>query len=307
MAESARIPPALARSAVERRGEEGEAWLRRLPEVVGACAARWSLRVAAPLPNLSYNYVAPAVRRDRSRAMLKLSFPDDAEFSTEVAALQLFDGRGAVRLLEVDLALGAMLLERLMPGTSLDAVDDDAATIIAAGVMRRLWRPVPAGHRFPTLAAWVRGMADRAPGVLAARPGFPARWIDHAVALHRELAGSSPEPVVLHGDLHQGNLLAAERDPWLAIDPKGVVGETSGETAPFLLNHLPPGRDPDAIRKLLGRRLAGFSDALGLDRARLRAWTIVRAVLMAYWTLEDHGHGWEPAIACAALLEENRL
>ena len=152
------VPEGLIRTTIELRGTTGAGWLNRLPEIVARCEERWSLRVAPPFPELSYNYAAPATRADGTATVLKLSFPD-AGFRAEAEALRLFDGRGAVRLLELDLDRGAMLLERLEPGLPLTTVhDDDEATSIAADVLGQLWRPVPPEHAFPTVADWAHGL-----------------------------------------------------------------------------------------------------------------------------------------------------
>src|SRR5258706_5436677 len=112
------------------------------------------LRVQAPFPNLTYNFVAPAQRADGRLAVLKLGLPNK-ETNTEIEALRLYDGQGMARLLESDAGQGALLLERLMPGTPLKNVtDDDQATELAGRVMRQFRQPLPPEHRFPTVEQW---------------------------------------------------------------------------------------------------------------------------------------------------------
>src|SRR5438034_2558490 len=136
------LPGPFARAMVELYGEAGAAWLERLPALLAGCAERWALTVGPPFA-LSYNYVAPAVRADGRAAVLKVGFPC-RELMTEIEALRLFDGHGIARLLAADAAQGALLLERLEPGTPLGPrPDDEAATAITAAVMRQLWRPAP--------------------------------------------------------------------------------------------------------------------------------------------------------------------
>ena len=156
------VPEAFVRTQRALRGEAGLAWLRRLPSLTKELAGRWSLEVGSPFPDLSYNWVVPALRADGTPAVLKLSFPEDKEFRTEASALAAFGGRGICRLLELDLERGAMLLERLLPGTDLTSVEDDEeATTIAAGVIKKLRRPAPRDHAFPTVAGWAGGRVDR--------------------------------------------------------------------------------------------------------------------------------------------------
>ena len=300
------IPENFARTQVSLRGEAGLAWLNRLPALTEEVADRWSLRVEGPFPNLSYNWVAPALREDGAPAVLKLSFPGDKELETEAAALAAFDGRGVCRLLRLDLARGAMLLERLQPGGPLTELgDDEEATAVAAGVMKKMWRPAPLDHGFPTVSDWSRGFERLRRRFDGGTGPMPEKLVVQAEALFEELLLSEGEPLLLHGDLHQENILSATRAPWLAIDPKGVVGEAAYETAALLHNPVGALEAPEP-KRLLGRRLDVLSGELGLDRARVRAWGLAQAVLAAYWRLEDGGRVWDEALVFARLLAEIR-
>ena len=295
------VPEGLARTTIELRGAAGAEWLERLPAIVARCEERWSLAVGPPFPELTYNYAAPAVRADGTAAVLKLSFPD-AEFRAEAEALRLFDGRGAVRLLELDPDHGAMLLERLEPGVPLTSVrDDEEATSIAADVLGELWRPAPPDHPFPTVADWARGLARLRRNFGGGTGPLPAPLVERAEALFAELLDSQAEPVLLHGDLHHYNVLAAGRRPWLAIDPKGVVGEPAYDTGALLRN---PAELLGTPRpgKALERRLDLLCERLDLDRARVAGWGMSQAVLAAYWSWEDSGRVWDEALAFAELL-----
>lgn len=297
-----RVPNSLACTIVEVFGQRGVAWLSDLPALVVRCERRWSLRVLPPVESLSYNYVAPAVRADGTAVILKLGVPSP-ELLTEMAALRLFDGCGSVRLLDADPEGGALLLEHLKPGTPLSSLTDDAqATSIAVRVMKQLWRPVPPEHPFPTIAKWAAGimrLRDRFDGGTGP---FPANWVERAECLFSELIGSMDEPVLLHGDLHHFNILAAERLPWLAIDPKGVVGEPAYEVGALLRNPLPRILSDPGVSHILARRLDQLAAELGFFRSRLRDWAVAQAVLAGWWSFEDHGSGWEPWLACAELL-----
>ena len=299
------IPEAFARTQTSLHGEAGVAWLNRLPAFTEELEERWSLEAGHPFPNLSYNWVVPAVREDGIFAVLKLSFPGDKEFGTEAEALRLFGGGGVCRLLELDPTRAAMLLERLQPGAPLTTVEDDEeATAVAAGVMKKLWRPAPADHGFPTVAGWAGGF-DRLRRRFDGGTGpMPARLVERAESLFAELLASQGEPLLLHGDLHQENILTAGREPWLAIDPKGVVGEAAYDTAALLHNPAEALDAPDP-KRLIERRLDVLSGELGLDRARIRAWGLAQAVLAAYWGLEDGGRVWHEALTFANLLAES--
>jgi len=129
--------------------------------------------------------------------------------------------------------------------------------------------------------------------------------VELAEALYRDLLTSMAEPVVCHGDLHHYNILADERAGWLAIDPKGIIGEPAFEVYALLLN---PGHifERSDYGRLLARRIDLLSELLGLDRQRLIAWGIAQAVLSSWWSYEDEGEGWQPALRCAALLADLR-
>jgi streptomycin 6-kinase len=255
-----------------------------------------------PFSGLSYNYVAPAVRWDGTPTVLKLGFPN-RELRTEIAALRLINGNGIVQLLDADPDQGALLLERLQPGTSLSSLPDDVrATSIAAQVMRQIWRAVPPEHAFPSITEWADGLAKLRLRYGGTTGPFPTCLVEEAEALFSELTRSMAEPMLLHGDLHHDNILAAERQHWLAIDPKGVVGEPAYEVGALLRN---PGTrllaEPQPAR-ILARRVYQLAEELGFERTRLRGWALAQAVLAAWWSLEDHGYGWERGLAYAELL-----
>lgn len=296
------IPDEFARTQIEVHGAAGRAWLDRLPAILDACAQEWNLTLGLPFPHLSYHYAAPAVRADGTPVVVKACAPT-GEFALESEALRLYDGCGAARLLAADRERAVMLLERLEPGTLLlDLEDDVKATASAAEVMRRLWRPVPPAHPFPSVADWGEGFTRLRRRYDGGTGPFPAALVEQAERLFAELSASADAPVVLHGDLHHYNILSAGPRGWLAIDPKGLVGEPAYEIGAFLRNRLPEPLPNPAAGRLTARRMEQFAAELGFDRARVRGWALAQAVLSAWWSMEDHGHGWEPMIGLAELI-----
>lgn len=252
----------------------GAAWLESLPRLAGECAEQWSLRLGDPFGQGRVSLTVPVRLADRKQAVLKLNFPE-AESEHEADALAHWHGDGAVRLLEVDRERNALLLERAVPGTSLwEVADDEEAILIAASVSRRLWRPVPEDHPFRELAAeaehWT--MQLRSNWKVLGRP-FEEGLVDTAAAAAAELAGSQRELVLCHQDLQGSNVLRSQREPWLAIDPKPIVGEPAFDVASLL-------RDRRwAIRgNVIGRRLDMLAAELGLERERMRRWGILHAL-----------------------------
>ena len=300
------IPEEFRRDRIAMSGEEAVAWLDRLPGVLAECERRWEITIGPPF-DLSFNYVAPAVRADGTQVVLKTCALTD-EFPQQPEALRLVDGHGMVRLLECDWNEGIMLLERLLPGTMLVEVEDDEmATSVAASIMQKIWRPVPEKHTFKTVQDWGRGFDHLRQTYDGGTGPFPQALVERAETLYRELSASMEEPVLLHGDLHHDNILAAEREPWLAIDPKGVVGEAVYETGAWLRNPMPQLLDTPYPGRILARRIDQFSEQLGFDRARIRDWAFAQAMLSAWWSMEDAGELSEFAITCAELLAEVRL
>jgi streptomycin 6-kinase len=282
------LPPEFARTITGLFGTRGEAWLGELPAKIAAVEARWGLRVGPPY-TLTYNYVAPAVQADGTEVVLKLGVPH-RELLTEMEALRLFCGRGCARLLRCAPEAGAMLLERLKPGTRLASLaDDEAATGIAAEVMSALWQPAPEGHSFPTTGTWMAGFG-RLRGRYGGSTGpLPGPAVERAEGLAAELGASAGAPVVLHGDLHHFNILAAEREGWLAIDPKGVVGEPAYEAGALLRNPVPGVFGWPDLKAKTGRRMTVLAERLNLAAARIAGWAYAQMVLSAWWSLEDGG------------------
>jgi streptomycin 6-kinase len=279
-----RLPPGLDRW---RTVPGGAGWLERLPRLAAECAERWSLRLGEPFEPARISLVVPAWLQDGTRAVLKLTFPEpDSEH--EADALAHWDGRGAVRLLARDEELRALLVERCDPGTQLWQVEDDEeATAIAAGVARRLWRPAPERHRFRTLEGEATRWAVELPPLWEelGRPFEPA-LLSAAVTALEELGPTQGEPVVVDQDFHGGNVLRAEREPWLAIDPKPMVGEREFGLVSLVRDRRDAlAADADPAGRIR-RRLDLLSSELGLDRERLRGWSLAHALA---WAFEDEG------------------
>lgn len=287
------IPTAFAQTILDIYQDKGAAWLNQLPALLDEYAQRWSLTMEAPF-SLSYNYVAPAKRVDGSAVVLKVGYPN-RELRNEIDALRLYNGDGIVQLLDCDPENGVLLLERLHPGDMLSTlVDDEAATAIAAAVMHKLWRPAPLDHTFPTVAEWANGLQRHRARFGGGVGPLPKKLFEQGETLFAALLGAGEAPRLLHGDLHHFNILRAQRQPWLAIDPKGLVGDPAYEVGAFLYN--PDLSNRPNLDHLLRRRVDQLAELLAFDWERVRGWGIAQAVLSACWSIEDQGHGWEYVI-----------
>ncbi|HUF39860.1 MAG TPA: aminoglycoside phosphotransferase family protein [Anaerolineales bacterium] len=269
----------------------GPEWLESLPALLARCADHWSLALHPPF-DLSYNYVCPATRAGGEPVVLKIGLPND-ELNSEQTALAVYAGDGCVRLIDRLPEISAFLLERLQPGTPLTRVDDDErATRIAADVMAALWKPPPGDHAFRTTADWAAGLEKLRSEFGGGTGPFAPDLVDAAEDLFADLHASQGPAVLLHGDLHHFNILRAGRSPWLAIDPKGILGEREYEIGALLRNPDNDRLNDDALRRRTLRRIDQLAEYFDFDRGRLIGWGLAQAVLSAWWGFEDGEARW---------------
>lgn len=290
------MPAAFVRTVSDVHGEAGRVWLAGLGDLVAELASRWQLEIGERF-ELSYNYVTAVTTSGGTPAVVKLGVPSDAELAGEAEALRLFGGEGAVRLLRHDADRGALLLERADPGvpcSSLVPHDDDAATVAVASVLWRLWRSAPPDCLLRPLEE-LAGTFDRYwrnAGRNTERDAdapLDERSVRRAETLFADLVAAGAERVVLHGDLHHDNVLSARREPWLAIDAKGLTGPRGYDAVALLYNPWGFMDATAAVGPIVDHRVDVLAGELDLDVAELRAWGYVKAMLTALWGLEDHG------------------
>ena len=267
------------------RGPDWAAFVDLLPGRVRDLLDDWQL-VGDGDPLHGYCALVVPVRTAGDRpAMLKVGFHDE-ESEHEHLALQHWHGRGAVRLLRADPARGALLLERLHQEDLGDVWDLEACEIVA-GLYRKLH--VPAVPQLRTLTSYVERWSADLAGLPRSAP-LPRRLVEQAVSLSRDLvADDGSTGTLIHTDLHYGNVLAADREPWLAIDPKPVSGDPHYEPAPMLWNRLDEltAGTGQTLRTGLRQRFHRLVDAAELDERRARDWVVVRMMHNALWRLQD--------------------
>ncbi|MFI9275880.1 aminoglycoside phosphotransferase family protein [Kitasatospora sp. NPDC052896] len=288
------VPDRLRDHVLDQEGERGAAWLSRLPARFTEQLTRWDLtleRICEPGGRLSL--VGYVRRDDGSPAVLKagLVTPETAQ---ESAALAHWAGRGAVLLLNSEPAEGLLLLERLYGDIPLLSLAEAKAMLEAVGLLQRLWTPPNAQHPFGSVAERVgeecRRLRERRPLAerLDAQP-----LVDEALETAAELLASGTERFVLHGDFHHGNVMAADRAPWLAIDPEPLVGERAYDLAWLAQDRSETLAGTPGPQAALRRRLHLLSEAVEVDRDRLRGWTLFRSVEAGLASLAagDRGRG----------------
>jgi streptomycin 6-kinase len=243
-------------------------WLQRVPAFVAECQERWGLGLGEPYPAGAAGHAVRADLPDGTPAVLKVIYPH-RESEHEADALELWDGDGAVRLVAYDPERWAMVLERCEPGTPLSAVEPEAALDVLVGLAPRLWKP--AGRPFHTLADEAAWWLEYMPHQWNGR--YERRLLDAAVDALSSLAPTQGEQVLVHQDFHGDNVLAAEREPWLVIDPKPLLAEREFGIAGVV-------RSPELghTKRQVLRRLDRLTSELGLDRERARGWTIGQTI-----------------------------
>jgi streptomycin 6-kinase len=262
---------------VASRGPEWATWLDGLPKLASELLAQWELRVDGGSAYGNCALVVPVLTRDGVAAVLKVQFPH-WEAETEHLALRIWDGNGAVRLLRADPRRFALLLERALP-QDLMSVDAIEASEIVASMYERLH--VPAGPQFKPLSGEAKRWSAKL-SELPASAAVPHRYVEQAAALTRDFASDAQtDGRLIHTDLHYFNVLAAEREPWLVIDPKPLSGDPHYEVAPLLWNRWEEIAGARDLRFALRRRFYAIIDAARLDEDRARDWVIVRQVINA--------------------------
>ena len=194
------------------------------------------------------------------------------EGKDEIQGLRYWGGRSTVKLLEADDDSGAMLLERCLPGTTLRSEPEPAQDGIIAGILKQLWETTTESASragFRPLSQMIDLWCEE---TIAQRHVWPdAGLVNEGLRIMKELARPAPTDVLLATDLHAGNVLRSQREPWLAIDPKPFVGDRACDPVQHLINcEARLHGDPSALVK----RMAGLT---GVDPERLRLWTFARA------------------------------
>jgi len=318
------LPPEFISNIQNTFGENGHAFLNALPDLIAEASARWGLTDVQPVSDLSYNFVAFARRPSsagfatsasssaQDEVVLKIGVPRE-ELTSEMAALRLFNGEGACRLIDYDKEQYWMLLERLNPGVMLSTLEDDEeATRIAAEMMKKIWRSglntpsavasgySTSGSEFIRLSDWFDGLKKLRSMFNGGTGPLAEKLVERVEKSVSDFFAENHMPVLMHGDFHHFNILSSERG-WLVIDPKGVIGPAGYEVGPFMMN--PWGSFSDGVndRLRVKRRIDILHEHLGWERERILEWSLAHAVLSTWWGIEDNT-GWDYSLAFAEMI-----
>ena len=256
--------------------------LRPLVERVEERVREWHILVHKTLDTES-SFIAFG-RRHHQPVVLKVLRQQGDEWSSG-EVLEVFDGQGMVRVYEY--VGGAVLLEQLNPGTPLAGMalngQDEEATEILADVMQRMSHPRTSSTAFITVQNWGKGFERY---LASGDKQIPHDLVAQGQRTYLNLCASQQEVQLLHGDLHHYNVLFDVDRGWVAIDPKGVVGEVEYEIGAALRN---PYESPElfASPETVERRIKRYEAKLKLNADRALAWGFAQAVLSAIWSVED--------------------
>lgn len=286
---SALVPESFSAMVTGREPEphvSGDEWLLGLPGLVEESLAEWDLTLDGEPMHGMAALVLPVRRHDGSTAVLKVTWPH-ADAEHEHLALQHWGGHGAVRLIAANPGRWTMLLERLNGGRDLHEVPIDEACLVIGGLLRQLDHP--ALPQLSRLSAEVARMGEQ---FGSGPPAIPRRFVEQAHALMSDLVTDDViDSRMVHTDLHYWNVLAADRQPWLAIDPKPLAADPAFAVTPALWNRWEEAIASGDIRRHLRRRLSVICESAGLDEERARSWSIVREVQMGLWAVKDDDVG----------------
>lgn len=214
-------------------GEAGKTWLANLSSMIEALRIHWNLKHIIPIKNMTFNYVAKAIYKDNQPVILKIIFDKDA-LENEKLGLIYFDGHGAIQLLDHNEKYNALLLEQAVPGTTLKSLYPDQAEFVIEAyvdVMKKLHlKSLPNKIQFSHITDWLNAIDNLTTHYL------PAGILVKALSLKNKLLASINKIIVLHGDLHHDNVLK-QGNHWVAIDPKGIIGDPEFDAAAFDFIH----------------------------------------------------------------------
>ena len=283
------FPERFLRYATREFGKEAEAWLAELPSILARCCDKWDLTLGRPTEEIKVNYIAYVEMSNGEEAVLKVGVPH-GDFSAEMEALAIYEGRGINRLIDCDKALNAMLLERLRPGKMLDSVGNaHEQSEIAARILQELHAtPPPSHHTLPHFMDWMRGaFADaRSCKDLERARGY-IEQIPRVESMMEILMESDEPQILLHGDLHHWNILSDADRGWMAIDPKGVIGASCLDVGRFINNAMGFGETAAEKREILLEAVTIFSGVLGENEERMFAGAFCDKIMGSSWSLKQ--------------------
>jgi len=266
-------------------GEEGKNWIANLPLIILKLTSYWELKQVIPVDNMTYNYIAKAMTSTNQPVILKISC-DKKSISDEIQALKYFDGSGSIQLIANNEKYHALLLQHAVPGITLKSLYPSQMEYVMdcyIDTMRKLHnKSLSNENNYHHISDWLMAIDN------LQDHNFPAHLVKKAIMLKNELLVSMTTKVFLHGDLHHDNILK-NGDEWLAIDPKGIIGEPEFEMAAFDFMYINELANMSDVKNIFETRVHLLAQKSHLSWQRIKDWVFVRLILMAAWHVEDNG------------------
>ncbi|MBD3273474.1 phosphotransferase [Candidatus Dependentiae bacterium] len=263
-------------------GQKGQEWLNNIPNIVNNLSEYWELSNLQVMPNLSYNYVLSAIQKNIP-VILKISF-DKKYLEREINALNAFSGSDCVGIISYDIELGALLLQKMIPGTSLKKLfpnQDEKATKIICDIIKNLHSiSISNLENFPNIFDWLK--------ILDKNLNLPKKYLIRARELKDYFFSKTLRQVLLHGDLHYDNILWDEHEGWVAIDPKGVLGNPIIEVASAIYNPIPELLKQNNVKDIILNRINLISNSLNLSCEEIIRATYLKVVLSTCWAVDEN-------------------
>lgn len=280
------------KSILSLRGKvKGQKWLDNIPLLVKTYEAKWGLKSKGTFPELSINFVERVQTKNGEDLVLKIGFPGDEEFLREVKALRIYNGNGAIKILKEDLDNSVILLEACIPGNPLHTLNNEEKEIlIFTNICKRIWAKVPEDSSFAKLADEGKYFDWYFKNVKKAQKHLPQDLVLKAQEKFNYLINTQKELYLLHSDLHHDNILSSDRG-WLAIDPKGLIGEREFEPSTFILNPYKRFKENETLinHEFFAKRIELIANTLRFDKDRIAAWAFIKQILALIWSLQDYG------------------
>jgi len=265
-------------------GAAGSKWLSTLPVIIETLTDYWSLTNIEPANNMNWNYVAYAIQNNHNHVVLKISC-DQSMIDHEYRALKHFDGHGAIKVIDRHEKYQAILLQQAIPGNSLKEnhpLEVEKNIFLYSKVVQAIASQKLSNSTYVHMSIWCETIDH------IQDERIDKRYVDKAKQLKTELLSSVKNEYLCHGDLHLENIIQNGND-WLAIDPKGIIGEMAFEAAAFDLLSNDEMNDTSTIESKIINRVNQLSKALDIDYDRLLPWIFLRIIISAQWFVEDKG------------------
>lgn len=257
-------------------------------------------------PELTFNYVEKVKTKNGEYLVLKIGFPEDVDFARQAKTLKLYSGNGAVKVLNEDVENSVLLLEGCIPGKSLHTLKDETKeSLIFTNIAKRLWRKAPEDPMFENISSHIKDFNWYLENIKKAEKHLPKDLVDKAHELFKQLISTQKDNFLLHGDLHHDNIISSDRG-WLAIDPKGVIGEREYESASFILNPYKQFTEKEELisEEFFANRIELIATTLRFDKKRITQWAFVKSVWGQIWRVRDSNKEDKVAIKIARALEK---